>query len=1045
MAIERKDFLDGRAFPILLIIAALLFLTGRYLLYGVPHEYITGEYKGTFEGDYDFTLELVRSVKDWLSIPLWSDTYSGPIAVFASNFHVFEQALLYPFTGNLALSIKILQALQLLVAGLGMYALSDYLFRNRAAAVFSAVLYMFTPFYIGHLLSYLHYTGVYLLAPLVYLFTLRFIRERDLRFGLAFSLVAVYSLFSHPQNAFIGGIFYGLFFFLVFAREAFDSLREGELRIFLKKMVPYTVVAGLSVALLSVFIVLPTLVDNYPYMRTSWIKGAGELVKVDTGHIGSHSQSLLASITLQHWPWLQTPLKGGVYPGWGYMALYMAPFVMASISLAIEFTWLTFIFLIMAVISVQAALGVNGKPDLFTLASKYIPFFGMSRTPYAYINTAILVFCLLSSVTFARLGKRLSEFFAMVKGAPSSKTVWALLAFIAIPYLIGARYYGNNYNWTFISAKEPDYLGSVWKWMDRNNPDRKRVVETCGIPTAMILGQRMLPNQVDILERYHGKEYLDKLLSLYGFGYVITPALHSQRHRTFDKKGYMVPSVFDKKENMEEYYSALTTEYRYMYDRLKDDPAFNLHTAGTKDVAVFENRSAFSDYEIYAARPVMVLGGVDGFDLLSLDRYKGSRPAALFIAQKENLERLDDISSVSDDIVLHNTDGLDLYVAQNRDKLILFQPKPGASRDWAIALDSFGIQQPFPYHDHSIGNSLKGEMAFAQHPVSTERRGASASADFEVKEGKRYRVMIRTYGAKDAPAVSFNIDGNKKGTVENNRHSGYGWTALWEGELKPGTHRLSITTEKEGPFVIDSVLVTDPYLLGMGAAASLQGFENKSISYIFNHRKFILNGTEAEMGFFSASEGNFSPSIRLGRFEEIKTDADVEVFIDGKKAGAVRYSLLTDDKAREFKLGPIDLTRGRHSINLRGLEKGVYFDLLTLSKETGAINKTEEVRYSRQGPSSYLFEPAGGSPRFVVFNETNYPGWKMDIGGKEYRPVVANMFMNGFLLPEKWAAGKIAYSNRIQKAGIYVSVITFFIIAAGLVVMNFKTRKGQEH
>ena len=130
------SFLESRWLPVIVILTALLLLTGRYLLYGVPHEYLTGEYKGTFEGDFDFTLELVESVREWGRLPLWSRTYSGPIAVFASNFHVFEQALLYPLTRNLALSIKILQAAQLLVAGTGMYFLSFYLWKDRVAAVF---------------------------------------------------------------------------------------------------------------------------------------------------------------------------------------------------------------------------------------------------------------------------------------------------------------------------------------------------------------------------------------------------------------------------------------------------------------------------------------------------------------------------------------------------------------------------------------------------------------------------------------------------------------------------------------------------------------------------------------------------------------------------------------------------------------------------------------------------------------------------------------------------------------------------------------------
>jgi hypothetical protein len=119
----------------------------------------------------------------------------------------------------------------------------------------------------------------------------------------------------------------------------------------------------------------------------------------------------------------------------------------------------------------------------------------MSRTPYAYINSAILVFCLFASVTFAWISGKLTG----DKNRPAWAR-WALFALLAVPYLMAARYYGNDYNWTFISSREPRYFSSVWGWLEEQHR-AGQVIETCGIPTAMLLTSRMLPNEVDLLER----------------------------------------------------------------------------------------------------------------------------------------------------------------------------------------------------------------------------------------------------------------------------------------------------------------------------------------------------------------------------------------------------------------------------------------------------------------------------------------------------------------------------------------------------------------
>lgn len=1025
----KEPFSTGsRLIPILVVAAAVLALTGRYLFYGVPHEFLTGEYKGTFEGDYDFTLELVRSVADWGRLPLWSDTYSGPIAVFASNFHVFEQALLYPLTGNLAVSIKILQALQLLVAGLGMYTLSSYLFKDRIGAAFSAVLYMFTPFYIGHLLSYLHYTGVYLLAPLVFYLILRTLAECSWRHALLVSLISAYSLLSHPQNVFIGGLFYALFFCLVAIRTAFENAKEGQLRVFLKKAAQLSLLIVTVTFLLSAFITLPTLIDNYPYLRTSWVKGAAGLIKVDHGHIGAHSQSILATITLQHWPWFQTPIKGGVYPAWQYMTAYALPFTLAAISIAIRFNWLTAVFLFMTAISVQIALGVNGTPDLFALATRYIPFLGMSRTPYSYVNIAILVFCLLSSVTFTWLCARLSAY--LKTGLKQTDLVrWAVFAALLVPYLMAARYYGNDYNWTFISSKQPEYFSQVWRWMGENNGQRHRVIETCGIPTAMILGQRMLPNQVELLERFEKKAYLADYLALLGFKYVITPSLHSQRDKTFDTKGYMVPSVFDRKESMEEYYSALTTEYYHVYERLSGDDAFRLHTAGTKDVAIFENRKAFSGYEIYQARPVMVFGGTDSYDLLSLDLFReregALKPAPLFMAQSENLKRLDEIKGVSDDVVLHNLDSLDLFLYLKKDALTSFRPAPVDPENWSLAIHSFGIQQPFSQLDHSIGNSLFGELTFSDFSITARQKGASLSNVFEVRKSGTYRIMLRSYGGADYSDLQVNVNGIDRSTVVQAGHNGYGWVTLFEGALERGMHTLQLTTLDDRPVYIDTVFVVDPSVVEAGSLDVLDKIGSARSTYIANHRRFSLSGDAASTTLHTGAGGRFTPSVRIARFKKTAPSGRLSLLIDGAEKGFIVNAELKDVPV-EFTLPSVALSPGRHSITVKGLSDGVYFDLISLSKGESQTPEAGAVSFDKTGPSSYSFHAPSSGPRFVVFNESHYPGWSAKYGGGSLQPVVTNMFMSGFVLPDanSGAEFKVEYSNRAQNAGLFLSGLT---------------------
>ena len=90
-----------------------------------------------------------------------------------------------------------------------------------------------------------------------------------------------------------------------------------------------------------------------------------------------------------------------------------------------------------------------------------------------------------------------------------------------VPYLFAARYYSSDYNWTFLPSETPLYFAQVQDWLKKNNTRGHRLIETSGIPTSLGLGQKMLPNGLDLLERNLDKDYLDKLLALYGIKYVL--------------------------------------------------------------------------------------------------------------------------------------------------------------------------------------------------------------------------------------------------------------------------------------------------------------------------------------------------------------------------------------------------------------------------------------------------------------------------------------------------------------------------------------------
>jgi hypothetical protein len=1040
---------NKKILPIGIIILIVLVMMGRYLMYGVPHEFLTGEYKGTFEGDYDFTLELVDSLKHWLTFPSWSQIYSGPISVFASNFHVFGQAFLYFFTHNQALSIKVYQAIYFVLAGIGMFLLADYIYQYWLTALFCAILYMFTPFFIGEMLSYLHYSTTYFCMPLVYLFILKALHSKEyIYYSLLAALIAAFNLLSHPQNMFIAGLFYFLFAIFIILRRLFQMLfkiKEPLRRMNFNKTLKIFSLIALVVILLSAFYLLPTFLNGYPYTRSlgeggTWLK---QLNKTPDAHSRQHSQSLISAVTLFHWPWFITPLKAEKYPDLFFMIIYALPFILSFLGLLLgvktERKRSIQLLLFLGIISFLMSLGTRMGPfSLFSWAYKFIPFFHMGRTPYRFFYQAVLTICLLSGLSISRLPKKIIPIFSLL---------------IIIPYLYGANYYGNNYNWTLIPSEAPKYFSLVQNWLENNNKAGHRIIETCGIPTSLGLNQRMLPNGLDLLERNLDKDYLDKILALFGFKYILAPTQACKRNITFDKEGYFPPRADDAQEDLEdpeEYYSALTTEYLFVYERLKKDPNFSLYTANTKDVGIFENKTAFDNYRLYPAKGVMVLGGINAYDFLDLDRFNAVfkencsiKIAPIFIAQTKNLKNFAKIKQVCDELILHNTDSVDLFALLNQKYLINLSDF--RTLGWNFMSQSFGIQQPLPYHDHSLGNFVFGDLSFSDFSLTTDKKDYTLEIPIEISKKDTYRIMLRTYGGEGCSNVSTYLNDQYLKQIESKVFKGFRWIELWNGSLQVGNYTLKITLDDYKPVYLDSAMVIPNSEFNRD-----DGYNNYLkdifITYIINRQNIMRKGNSAITDLGIGRPGQYTFTIRLTSFAKTQVRGVLNLKIDSSFNSPIIYNFNKENQLN-LAIDNVNLTKGRHDIEIKNLGSSVQLDFISISELKNEKNKfigqDAAIGYKQDGPDSFRGRIRLNKPLILVHTETNYPGWKLKAGHKIIQPIITNMFLNGFIIDKTGEIKfKLFYLNTLKMTGGIISCLALISIILFLILRFNRLNKS---
>ncbi len=1023
--------------PILIIILIVLVMTGRYLMYGVPHEFLSGELKCAFEGNYDFTMELVNSIRRYQALPLWSQVYSGPNFVFTSNIQIIGKALLYFLTHNHPLAVKIYQVIFFMLSGIGMYLLANYLYKSRFTALFCSIIYMFTPFFIGEMLSFITYTTTYFCLPLAYYFIFKALdSEEYIFYGLISSLIITLNALGHPQNIFIGGLFYFLFGSGVLLYRFFK--KSG----FIRAIKVFSLIAAAVILLLSFFL-LPTLIDGHPYERS--LTESGSLInfanfRIPGLHSRLHSQSLLTSLTLLHWPWFITPLKSKVYPPLLFMVIYLLPFILAVWGLFRtkfcrdeQFRPRAMLFLALGLVSLNFAMGTALQSlGLFNWAAKFLPYFYMARAPYRYYYQGVLSICLFSGLVLYKLPKaRAAVLFLTVSAA----------------YLFAADYYGNRYAWTFIPSEEPRYVSQVQDWLKINNAQGYRVIETYGTATYMSIDQRALPNGLDIMLKNINKDYLDKYLGLFGFKYILAPRLHCMRGRTFDCPGYMPPRAddgYDDPDDDEEYYSALASEFLFVSDRLKNDPNFVFHSANTRDVAIFENKSAFENYRLYPAQGIMILGGSNAYDFIDLDRYNKYfektgplRVAPVFIAQSKNLKEIAKIKKASRELVFHNTDLIDLYFLMNQGRLIFLSELKNP--EWYFFVDALAVFQPFPREDHSLGNFVSGDLSFSNHSIFAKEQGSICDIPVRVDKKDRYALFLRVYGAGGFSNLNIYLGDKPLKGLDPESFRGFHWILLGEGDLEPGIYSLRVETAEAAPAILDAAALVSLSEFNSGLDSVYKDFNGFPITYIIGRRNIIRADIAAGADIYIPETGDFDAVLRLQPKAQAKGKLSLKV--DSKTACYAEYVLLPGQPAN-INFNKVNISRGRHTFTIENIPQDAQLEFIAISKtgQTGPQLPDAGMNYSFDAFSDYRGRIKSDAPLVLVQTEVNYPGWKMIIGREAVRPIITNMFLNGYILDKPQDANfRIYYLNPRQMTGIVISLSALILLI--YLVIRFRPRK----
>ncbi len=382
----------GDATSVVLLLAFSCFLTSHLFDWSYS---VAGDLPGSRAWFY----WLKQSLSAFHQMPTWSPLWDGGVPFFGL-VAPGSYLLVLPFylmTGQIPAAYNLAFIIVFALAGVSMYAYLKHLSGNHLAAFLGATIYLVLPVHANAMLfwGHLDLCAAYALAPLVLLFTDRFLDgRRPVDFILA-SLAVSCLLLVHIEYALIFALFYACY--LVFALAIRRTGWRGTLDLFTRNKA--ATLACLLILLGPLSFYLPALSQYNHFSGLSLDQVEGGLSTYTFRHFGDAFQSRLA---------------GGLG---GYFEKPEVDYYCGGASFLVLLASLAFVlrekgegrarllfFLIVGLASLILCLGTFGP--LYPALRRIVPLFSGMRAPvrlYYIFAICLPVLFTLSFLSFARL------------------------------------------------------------------------------------------------------------------------------------------------------------------------------------------------------------------------------------------------------------------------------------------------------------------------------------------------------------------------------------------------------------------------------------------------------------------------------------------------------------------------------------------------------------------------------------------------------------------------------------------------------------------
>ncbi|MBI2871182.1 MAG: hypothetical protein HYY14_05665 [Candidatus Omnitrophica bacterium] len=993
----------------------------RFLFFGIPMEVIGGDSLRVWSGNGTPVFDFLRSLAAGHGLPAWSESFSRPHFNLTSELAPLFETLIQFFTRDIAATVKADTFLHLITGGLGAYFLSRRLFRDGAAAFLTGLLYIFLPFNISTLQAEMGRAWGPMLAPFAYLALVNVIWRPSLISVWSCAFVLGLATLCHPEYVFLTG------FFMVFAAALIFIFRPplnygtSQVPRPTQALPALFAVLVLFIGLWGFHLIFSVLHDN-PYTVVESVENWLRLKAPPSQEAVRQSQPLWTAITLQHWEWRATPMTWGIAPPLEPLWILPGLSFLGAVILAPKNRWV-WIWTALALFSLWFSLGMRVRPSLFEFCHDHVPLFSLARHP----NRFLLHYCLAAALFSGLLLSRL------LTAALRGRGLWVRPAgcLALVPFICAGYLQGTHYNFTFLPVEQPAYVDAIRGWLDARDTENHRVIDGSGMPRLSTVSFRSHVLADELLLRYHARPFSADLLALLGFKYVALGDRPQEYEKMFGKKGFMPDRADDAQDRADvlEYFSNLL-ERKGVAERLLAQPDWVAHrAAGAPDVVIFENRKAFSGYELYPAYGVLTVGGPHAYFALAYPELKSRgqvRPVPVFLAQRANAARAGILGATSSFLLLHNTGPMDLWVSRDREKIRFLEAYGARAPGWQLGFQMTGLAQfnpALPALDHGYLNQLFGNLVFSRFLMITQGAAEPLRFTFEVPAPAPheprlmlYQIFVRALHAPEAGPVEIFLDGRSLGRQELNQRSGLWWIPVRDLTLGTGgKHTLEIRPLAQGFVGIDGVLIEPLEVVAEGLLNARKDFSNLSDLYLVT-RDRVLNAPEG---------GKTWVDLRKPGTYEVHLDADgpVEVEVDGAPVspGAA-----------------IELEEGSHAILLRGAVDTFRSLLVKDTAREARIPAVKEFSYQRVGADRMDFQGESDSPYFMMQPETYFPGWQADWNGRATPPLISHLFLNAYPVSESGRVqGRIIYRNPVLTALGWLSALIFLIPIALLV---FKSR-----